>query len=179
MFEEQRLFGETEQSIRLDTRRGSPIENARPLEPSGSEDYKFQIFWQEHRGHTWKIRSLPDIHYNCAGHVWASRRTCIYETAEWRKILEQDGYRKTNQPVSDDLVLYWLEDNSLAHVARVCRLVDSGLSRPTPHVISKWGDTGGEVFHLVSEVPSAIRGRYEFWTDRQRDATGLPQSPVT
>jgi len=173
VFEEQHLIGDTEESIRLDTRTGEPITNSRPLKPNGTEDYKFNHFCGEHGGGTWKIRSLVDITYNCAGHVWASRRTCIYETSEWRKILEHDGYRKTNQPVPDDLVIYWLEDDSLAHVARVSHLVDSGLSHPIPFVISKWGDTGGEVFHKVSEVPNAIRGRYEFWTDRQRDTPGF------
>lgn len=118
-----------------------------------------------------------DLHYNCAGHVWASRRTCIYELAEWRKILEDDGYQRTSAPVPDDIVIYYMA-GLMTHVARVHRLIENEIGPPVPVVISKWGDTGGEVIHIVSEVPESIRGNYEYWTDRQHNPPAITRAII-
>ncbi len=127
---------------------------------------------------SWQVRAPIDIHYNCAGHVWASRRTCIYKLEEWIKILKEDGYSKISNPVPDDIVVYYMEDGSMTHVARVHQLIPSDFGHPVPVVVSKWGDTGGEVLHFAHEVPLSIRTKYEFWTDRQGEPPTIEPSIV-
>lgn len=127
---------------------------------------------------SWQVRAPIDVHYNCAGHVWGSRRTSIYKLKEWIKILEEDGYSRTSSPVPDDIVIYYMDDGSMAHVARVHQLIPSDFGPSVAVVVSKWGDMGGEVCHFVHEVPHSIRAKYEFWTDRQGEPPTIEPSII-
>lgn len=179
MFETQSLIGGTEESIRTDTRAGNPIVNSRSrLGIPPAAEHKFLGFVKENGQPSWQIRASVDIHYNCSGHVWANRRTCIYKLEEWTKILKEDGYRRTASPHPDDIVIYYMEDGSMAHVGKVQHLIPSEITSPVAVVLSKWGDTGGEVIHHVNEVPTVIRTKHEFWTDRQNDSPPTIQPSI-
>ena len=49
--------------------------------------------------------------YNCFGLVFASRRTCIHQSTEIRKIIEDDGYREIprEEVKPGDIILYYTE----------------------------------------------------------------------
>lgn len=174
MFEEARLFGQTEKSIRLQTRRGWDIPNLIELEPGVRERQLYQLLC-ERFGRDWTQRKPASGGYNCAGHVWASRRTSILEEPAWFRILEDDGYRCLGvgeTPCPGDLALYRDRGpGGCLHVGEVVRLkkgVAEG-SPDVPWVMSKWNSTSGEVLHGVHDV-AHLRGYYdvqiEFWTDR-------------
>lgn len=175
MFETQALFVSSEETIRLDTRLGNPIRNSKStLSLPVNAQLRYEGFLKDYSQASWVSRAPIDHAYNCTGHVWASRRTCIFEVAEWGKILKEDGYSRTDQPVVDDVVIYYM-DTEMTHVARVVEVITSEIAS-TVVVVSKWGDTGGEVRHFVHEVPSFIRGNYEFWTDRKGNAPALKRA---
>ena len=92
MFEELKLLGPTESSIVVQTRKGTPIENLVELEPGEPEGRRYQLLLQRF-GQSWKERKPACGVYNCAGHVWASRRTSVLKSEAWQTILEEDGYR--------------------------------------------------------------------------------------
>ena len=174
MFEELRLLGPTDQSIVVQTRKGSNIKNIVEIEPGPEHRRRYQLLLDRH-GKNWRPRKPPTGGYNCAGHVWASRRTAILEDDQWRLILADDGYRRLSegeQPLPDDLVLYVDADSSgFLHVARVLEL-KPGIgpdSRPLPWVLSKWDSISGEVMHFerdVNHLHQRFRVRTEYWTDR-------------
>jgi len=176
MFEEARLLGPTERSVVVQTRQGTNIKNLIELEPGPGERATYQRFVAKF-GKNWVPRKSPTGIYNCAGHVWASRRTAILEEDQWRLILREDGYRRLGEheePAPDDLALYVDVDargEALLHVARVlglCRGVAPD-SRRIPWVVSKWNSTSGEAMHHVHDVPygrQEFHFRMEYWTDR-------------
>lgn len=126
-------------------------------------------------GQRWTKRKPATGIYNCAGHVWASRRTSILDPQDWQVILRDDDYRLLNEseaPVPGDLVLYLDQANREAlHVGRILGLspgVASG-AQEIPWVLSKWNSTSGEVMHSVHDVPYHSQGipvAVEYWTDR-------------
>ncbi len=124
--------------------------------------------------------------YNCAGHVWASRRTVILAgeaDAVIHMILADDGYRLLpleEGAIQGDLVLYWnvttggrrtwlhvgvmseLRENQRA-ADDVPGIVDGRI----PWVLSKWNHCTGEWLHRYNDVPYKTDGLLiEFWTDR-------------
>jgi len=123
-------------------------------------------------GRNWKQRKPATGGYNCAGHVWASRRTAILEPEAWRLILMDDGYRRlpdSEEPSPGDLVLYVdRRDNGFLHVGEILELRES-IGRRAPWVLSKWNSTSGEVMHYVHDVPFRMQFdvRCEYWSDRQ------------
>ena len=170
MFELQRLQGPNEFQIALQTRRGRDVENAVGPALTEAHHRRYAALLEQY-GRNWRERKPPTAGYNCAGHVWASRRTCIYEETEWKKILEDDGYRRTDQPMLDDIVLYVERERGVLHVGRIIEL-RQGVTETSPRipwVISKWSDWSGEVFHHVRDVPFDMQGfdvNVECWTDR-------------
>ena len=117
---------------------------------------------------------MPQGVYNCAGHVWASRRTAIYAESEWQKIYEQDGYRELRSdedPQIGDLAIYLSETAGFLHVGTIINLappIGQGGS-PIPEILSKWDDTSGEFLHFAPDVPFAISipdWQISYWTDR-------------
>lgn len=172
MFELQRLQGPDEFKIALHTRWGRDIANTVGPELTDVHSRRYAALLHQ-SGRNWRERKPPSAGYNCAGHVWASRRTCIYEESEWRKILDDDGYRRTDEPIPDDIVLYLERERGVLHVGRILELREgiTATSPRIPWVVSKWSDWGGEVFHHVSDVPFHTQGfdvRIEYWTDRPK-----------
>ena len=174
MFEGLKLLGATERSIVVQTRKGTRIENLLELEPGDMERRRYQLLLDRF-GRNWRERKPATGVYNCAGHVWASRRTSILNLACWQTILEEDGYRALQAdetPVAGDLVLYADEEvGEYLHVGMIMEMRE-GLSRDSPRipwVLSKWNSTSGEVMHYVHDVPygkQEMPTKIEYWTDR-------------
>jgi hypothetical protein len=173
VFETVRLFGSDEAGIHLHTRRNRPILNSQA--PATLDDrlrQKYARLLGQHQ--RWEPRKASCGVYNCSGHVWASRRTAIYDQPEIEKILDDDGYRAlrdAEQFMLSDLVLYYVR-GSFYHVGVVAELrpvIVSGAAagQPTPWILSKWDDSSGEVLHHWLDTPWANDNpRTEFWTDR-------------
>jgi hypothetical protein len=163
------------QSIPLVTRCGNPISNNQGGQVSPGRAKAFRDMCQKSN---WEFRCGPEGLYNCAGHVWASRRTGISQTADWRRILTDDGYRRVSETSlrPDDLVLYRdLDADTYLHIARIVRLEIgvSSSSPPIPIVLSKWGHDLGECCHRAYQhgLDAEYNVGIEFWTDRSNDDT--------
>ena len=149
-FDGAMLLGSAKVELRLDTRQGHPIPNEVIPPPDQEELRKADLFVRMH-GKDWVPRKPHLGVYNCAGHVWASRRTAILEEDAVRLILADDNCRvlRENEGVlPGDLVLYWgqvgTDDETFLHVGMVCDVrVAVGSVRMT-WVLSKWGSTIGE-----------------------------------
>ena len=182
MFEQLKLIGPTERSIVVQTRKGTDIKNLVEIEPGFPERQRYQLLLRTHGEH-WVERKPASGVYNCAGHVWASRRTAILEVDQWELVLQEDNYRRLpdhEPPVPGDLVLYVdTESDEPLHVGEILGLrpgLGSG-SRGIPWVLSKWNSTSGEVMHHLNQVPYLALGfrvRTEFWTDRSPRAELQP-----
>jgi hypothetical protein len=169
MFELQKLLS-TKKVLRLETKLGRQIENQVAPPPSARHvsDYN------RSRNPAWENRRSACGEYNCHGHVFAARRTSIYEDIEVTKILMDDRYRKLGDDERlkpDDILIYvWKE--KIIHAARVMevgKLSNNPDSRTiVKRALSKWNDSWGEDFHGVSEVPFALQFpdyQVETWTD--------------
>ena len=176
MFEELKLLGPTERSIVVQTRKGTSVENLIEVDPGEPAQRRYKLLL-ERFGQNWKERKPAVGVYNCAGHVWASRRTSILADNVWRIILKEDGYRSlsdTELPVAGDLVLYVDEKNGqYLHVGMIMEMSDgvSPESPKIPKVLSKLNSAFGEVVHNERDVPygkQGISARVEYWTDRPK-----------
>jgi hypothetical protein len=173
MFEELKLLGTPEKSIVVQTRKGTPIENLIEVEPGQKERQIYHLFLSRYRRPSWIERTLARGVYNCAGHVWASRRTSILETKEWLKILNEDGYRLLSPketPSPGDLILY-KESHDYIHVGMIMEMCEGVTKDSTkiPRVLSKWNSIFGEVSHFEQDVPydnQGLKTTIEYWTDR-------------
>jgi len=176
MFEEARLLGRTERSIIVQTRKGTNIRNLIEPEPGIQQRRIYEALLRKY-GRNWKRRKPATGVYNCAGHVWASRRTALLEPMDWKVILEEDGYRQladAEPPLPGDLAVYVDTVNTeILHVARVLEIREgvSAGSSTIPWVLSKWSSTSGEAMHLAHDVPYGNQGfslKTEYWTDRPK-----------
>ena len=182
VFEEAKLVGPTERSIVVQTREGTNITNVIEPEPGVQQRQFYRLLLQRHGRH-WEERKPATGGYNCAGHIWASRRTALLDPSEWRVILREDGYRQllNREPkFPGDVVLYVERStDEILHVARILRLrrgVAPG-ARRIPWVLSKWDSKSGEVLHSAYDIPYNDQGipvRIEWWSDRPI-ATERPQ----
>jgi hypothetical protein len=169
MFELLRLHGSSGGSIALQTRKGRDIPNELGLELTPQHHSRYDLLLKR-AGRNWQLRRSPSGGYNCAGHVWASRRTCVYEV-DWKNILDDDGYRRTDHPVADDLVLYVERNYGILHIGRIVEM-RQGLTAESSRiawVVSKWNNWSGEVCHFVLDHPWGDEGfdvTLQFWTDR-------------
>ena len=162
-----------DRAIALETRRHRPIPNSQQLEPGA---YELRILGLVSGMHAnWIVRKLPCGIYNCAGHVWASRRTSVYDSeTKYDDILHDDGYRKLllGAPVRlGDVAVYRLIDSAdrIIHVGVVAELRTVG-SVQVPWLLSKWSDMSGEWLHHFEDVSfdhQFSRDTYdiEFWSD--------------
>lgn len=173
MFDQQKLIGQNRRMLRLDTRTGQPIENEVAVPPTKQSLVNERILATKF-GANWEKRIGPCGIYNCAGLVWASRRTAIYEDAEWDKIYQDDDYRElkgSELPMPGDLAIYLQSEVGYIHVGQVLSL-DPGFSptgTPIPKILSKWSDVSGEYLHYPRDVP--FRDHFtdfqlKYWTDR-------------
>ena len=171
MFENLPLFGTRERKIELQTRLGKSIENTQTAEP---DDQDIRIFGLIFGKYEWTLRKPPCGMYNCFGHIWAARRTGIYELEGVETILQDDGYRKLSageKPLYGDIALYFFPPPGVEiwHAGLVCELREfSGLDiSPVPWVLSKLSAVYGEVLHRAEEVHFPQKDCYlEYWTDR-------------
>ena len=174
MFQEAALLGPAERSIVVQTRKGTNLKNAIQPEPGYQQRQFYQALLGEY-GAGWEQRKPATGVYNCAGHVWASRRTALLDPTEWRIILDEDDYRRIGEnetPSPGDLALYIDKiDGEILHVARVLEL-RAGVAahaRRMPWLLSKWNASSGEVMHFAHDVPYGTQGipfEIEYWTDR-------------
>ena len=155
-------------SIRLDTRAGNSIENEQSLPTDETTESKFGAILKKHS--SWQVRRACCGIYNCFGHVWASRRTSIYESEEVWKILEDDQYRQIppSDVVQGDVALYLHEGtNDIWHAGIVTELRPIyNTPSKVPWVLSKWGDAMAEIFHPIEDVDAPFPYTVQTWTDR-------------
>jgi hypothetical protein len=174
LFHGARILGSAPTELLLATRKGNRIPNEVILDPDETERRRVDLFVKLF-GQNWELRKPHLGVYNCAGHVWASRRTGILDEEAIQLILADDGYRLLPQdqtPLPGDLVLYWHVPTDRKamwlHVGCVCDIRILGKVR-IPWILSKWGATTGEWLHRFDDVPYEKQGftmRIEFWTDR-------------
>jgi hypothetical protein len=174
VFEVVRLALAEPRRIILHTHQRNEIVNevaAHPV-PQHAID-KFNRIAGKHPG--WLHRKPPTGIYNCFGHIWASRRTAVYDKFDESvlRVREDDGYRTIDWereiPVIGDIACYWESVSpyrDCIHVGLVIsvQLQMSGLP-PVILILSKWDDASGEVVHDASDhIFKNVR--LEYWTDR-------------
>ena len=177
MFELLQLSGSDESGIALETRHRNPVVNSQAAEPSEHDIRVFDYILSQHP--KWKLRTPACGIYNCFGHVWAARRTAIYDQTAVETIMRDDGYRKlrsTETLLHGDIALYYdPTSESLWHVGLICELqslvTPQGVEIATPvaWVLSKLNDVMGEVLHHSRDVHLPYDDGnvvVEFWTDR-------------
>jgi hypothetical protein len=168
----------------LQTRAGRDVVHQQAANVGPREINIYQLFRAKFGAH-WEPRKPACGVYNCFGHVFADRRTAIYDESdtEIAKIIADDGYRRIGQderPQLDDIALYRQRDTrTLLHAARIVRkttlnpLLITRIPLPVwPHeyyAVSKWSDATGEDIHRIDDIPYAQQGfdiEIEIWTDR-------------
>jgi len=172
MFTIPLLIGTSDQkSIVLQTRAGNPIPNSQSLDPDEQTISAFRRMRAKHL--SWEIRKDPCGIYNCAGHVWASRRTSIYETELYEQILREDGYRvlvEGEATFQGDIAIYRIKgEKAILHVGVITELRwigDNVNAQPIEFVLSKLNDLGEVVHHYNDMVLNDIPFEVKFWTDR-------------
>jgi len=169
---EEALLGEPRRSIVVQTNAGSPIRNyVAPAVSQQDINFYHGALLRDHP--QWVNRKGATGSYNCAGMVWASRRTSLTHPEDWERILHEDGYRplaaQSGAEIGDVVVYRSTEDREILHVARVCQkdaLIVGG--NPIIRALSKWDQRSGEDIHALDDVhlnggaPFAV----EIWTDR-------------
>lgn len=153
MLENLRMRQSTERRIVLQTRKGREIKNTIDIDPEDRHILKYQALMRKHR--RWQERKPPAGGYNCIGHVWASRRTGIFDDVEdqLQVIYDDDGYRVVDsakeQPRPGDLVTYWQPAHPrprFLHIAMITCMVE-GVTKESPRipwVLSKLDSTSGK-----------------------------------
>ncbi len=170
------IIGTQESWLKLQTRRKSDIPNVMPL----AVDEQAVRVMQSLRAKfpDWAVRRPANPEYNCAGLVWAARRTNIVDESAYELVLHDDGYRAI--PLRDvalgDLVIYRRTDTrAITHVGLVIEFGDPGIwldgsnapQRSVPYVLSKMCDWGDEIIHNYFRFPrDLVDWTVEFWTER-------------
>jgi hypothetical protein len=173
MFEIQRLQGTPERRIEVQTRAGYSLDNFLAPPPGGQQLSRYQRIRDKHPG--WSNRKPASGGYNCAGLIWASRRVSLPSAPEWRRVLNDDGYRHTDFPdvLPGDIVLYLKasdppETAEILHVACVYFFRNVG-GVDVPMAVSKWDAQCGEDIHDVQDCAQLCGGephRIQYWTER-------------
>ncbi len=148
------IGGYYQKSIILQTSKGNNISNSNNwIENSPLFQYQLKKIRQQYPGLI--VRNGPSGVYNCHGFTFASRRTCIFESTEIQKILNDDNYKAIKNPdvLPGDIALYFGNDGDIEHSAIVTKEPDVQLKIPI--VISKWG-TSYEIIHSVFICPYNI-----------------------
>jgi len=181
MFELPHLAGSPASGIVLETRLRRRIRNSQAPDPDARATAIFRRLLASHRG--WELRKPESGIYNCFGHVWASRRTAVYDQPGVEDILLDDGYRRLSSnesPVQGDIGIYYdSAGTSVLHVGlvsdlrRISSSTGAEVGAPVAWLLSKWNDASGEVLHHFRDVPWADGDfTLAFWTDRP--ARGTP-----
>ena len=131
MFEIARFAGTTGRRIVVQTHRGTELENYVAPDVTTQSANLYVARRKQHPG--WVQRKPATGVYNCAGMVWASRRTTLPEPSDWRTVLQDDNYRPLQGgelPRVGDVVLYIRKGTApeVLHVAVVLAANSSSLS---------------------------------------------------
>ncbi len=174
MFEIVRFAGSQRRSIVFQTHTGTGLE----IYISPEVTVQSANFYAAKRKgrQSWIQRKPATGVYNCAGMVWASRRTTLPDPSDWRKILQEDKYRPVGGDelahVGDIVVYIRKGHTEVLHVAIVFRI--DKLDERDPHsgvcirALSKWDNQSGEDSHALDDVVLNGGEEYvrEIWTDR-------------
>lgn len=174
------MLGNEQKGIILQTHCGREIKNEIAMHPPPDHAVvKFERMVNQHP--QWVVRKEPTGIYNCVGHVWASRRTAIYDDLDEvvLRIRDDDRHREIDldreAPHAGDLAAYWQSLNPYKVFIHIGVIVEvKPRSRGLPPVImilSKWDDSSGEVVHDINDMPKSWRSaftnvRFVLWTDR-------------
>lgn len=166
MFELLQINGTPRRSgINAQTRQGRAIENEQASAPCAEAVHAFETLLKSRL--TWKLRKRCCGVYNCAGHVLLNRRSSIYSEIEYRKIFEDDGYIKISTIDEADVghVAVYTYKNKIVHLGIVFSIekIHPDQNGRIVKVLSKIGDTGGEVFHIHNDYP--LFDEVFFWKD--------------
>jgi len=174
MFEIARFAGTPGRSIDVQTHKGTGLENYVAPEPTVQSANLYAAKRKQHPG--WAQRKPAAGVYNCAGMVWASRRTTLPEPSDWRRVLQEDNYRQVRRgelPHVGDLVVYvrkgYTEILHVAVVFSVDRFIGHDPSGGVAiRVLSKWDNQSGEDSHALDDLVLNGGEEYvsEIWTDR-------------
>ena len=174
MFEIARFAGTTGRRIVVQTHRGTELENYIAPEVTVQSANLYAAKRKRHPG--WVQRKPATGVYNCAGMVWASRRTTLPEPSDWRIVLKDDKYRPVQGgelPRVGDVVIYIRKGHTeilhMAVVFSVHRLIEQDPdSRVAIRVLSKWDNQSGEDSHALEDLVLNGGEEYvwEIWTDR-------------
>src|SRR5579884_3544505 len=127
MFDAIILDGTRETEFLLLTRNRSKIGNT-PAAPQVDASEWERWKRVNRNGIQFEIRKEACGVYNCAGLVWANRRTAIYESAEYELILREDGYRKIvgeeKVQLGDIVVCRLSNDTKIVHVGVIILFKD-------------------------------------------------------
>lgn len=170
MFEVVTFAGSRQRSIGLDTRAGNHVENEQSLPPDHQTVALYNRVLEKHPA--WVARKACCGTYNCFGHVWASRRTCVFESDEVWRILREDDYRQIVVSEADrgDVVVYLHSDGLTiwhAGILEFREIYGSG-GRAVPWVLSKVDASKGEVLHPIDDVHASFEYETQIWTDRHQ-----------
>lgn len=153
--------GNNSWKIDLATHLGSAIENETcgpELRLTGRREVAERRYTE-----LWSRRREPTAGYNCFGHVFACRRTTLYD-ADIEQILWEDGFGNIgdeSQFLVGDVVVYW-DERGPVHVAEIVRFDGVILTGEAhgpdrvPYVLSKFDDVSGEYEHSIDDNKWAI-----------------------
>lgn len=167
MFDLVRFARSRPTGIGLATRAGNHIDNAQAPPPTDQVVAVFDRILQQHGA--WIRRKGCCGTYNCFGHVWASRRTCIFDSEDVWRILREDEYRRIEPEHADrgDVAIYLHKDSTtIWHAGVIEPRQLYGAENPVPWVLSKLNEATGEVLHPVGDVHAAFEYDTQIWTDR-------------
>ena len=177
MLEEMRFGGtpRNERAIIVQTSKGTSLRNL-VIPPIDHQHVGFYRALRRNHGANWRNRKPALGGYNCAGMVWANRRTAITEPDDWERILNEDGYRRLDRhetPFPGDVVIYRnAERCEITHVARIVNIERQKSGELAAiWALSKWNASSGEDYHRVQDV-FCFGGEgfsTEFWTERTTD----------
>lgn len=149
----------------LATRKRNLIRNTQRL-PKAKEATRKAHEEVSHAHPFVRLRSLSST-YNCAGLVFANRRTFV-EMDDVSLILKDDGYKKISRQLlmAGDIVLYKDESGGLTHVAVVVANEPGIGDVLSITVLSQWGATG-EYLHRLADVPDLLGTPQDFMSERE------------
>lgn len=160
-------------SIPLATRCGNHIPNERRMEHCPQQLKAAQEYMLKgHPGRT--PRSLSST-FNCMGHVFACRRTCIEPEYFIKLIAKDDGYRRlgeTENPMPGDVAVYVSQrSHTVEHIGVIIDVgVDIMKARVPLKVLSQFG-SDGEYLHKADDLPEGLSVsvgplNLTIWTER-------------
>ena len=144
------LIGLKEQSIILQTRKGTNITNYQSREISQFNKNYFNKIENDYPNAL--KRTKPSGLYNCHGMTFASRRCFIENSEQIFLILSDDDYIEIDHKnvLPGDIVLYFSKDGDIEHSGIVIEKPEPPFY--IPKIVSKWA-THAEFIHYANDCP--------------------------